>query len=298
MGPDLTISIISADNLELLLPCLDSLLGNTQSIEVEIFVIDNASNDASAKIVREKYPHVTVIQNASRLGFSTNNNLVLDRGRGRYLMLLNDDTLILEGALDQLVAFMDTHPDVGVVGAALLNPDGSSQPSCSRFPNPLTEAVYPATNWSYRLGRSGKPREVDSVCGAALLVRREVYESVGGLDTAFDPIYSEEVDWCYRIRKAGWKIYALPLAQIVHYGSYTMNRVVKRKYELLLSHKALFFRKNYGPVTANVYKTVLRVSTLLKVLWWSLAAYVLRDHETCRERRDLHKYILRTLPSF
>jgi GT2 family glycosyltransferase len=260
--------------------------------------VDNASGDDSVFLIRERYPQVKIIRNTERQGFSTNNNLVLELGQGRYLMLLNDDTLVVEGALDRLVEYMAQHQAVGAVGAQLLNPDGSIQPYRARFPHPVLEAIYPATNWSYRAFPSKESRDVDSVCGAALMVRREVYEAIGGLDTTFDPIYSEEVDWCYRIRKAGWRIVALPTAQVIHYGSYTMNRVVVRKYELLLSHKALFFRKHYGSTSAEIYKSVLRLTTYAKVVGWSLVAFLRRGCHTCRERQRLHQGILQKIPDF
>jgi N-acetylglucosaminyl-diphospho-decaprenol L-rhamnosyltransferase len=301
--PDLTLSVISADNLELLLPCLRSVFASTHRVSLEVFVVDNASTDGTAAAVRAEFPRaefpgVHVLRNETRLGFSTNNNLVLHRGQGRYLMLLNDDTVVLEGAPDHLVDFMDAHPEAGAAGAFLLNADGSFQPAFARFPRPVIEGLWPVGAWSHQLMRgSDRPLEVDSVCGAAMLVRREVIEQVGVLDTAFDPIYSEEVDWCYRIKQAGWRIYACPQAQIVHYGSQTMNRVVPRKYELLLSHKMLFFRKHAGPGAASAYRLSLGISTAGKVLWWTLAGLWPKDRQRSRERRELHWYLLRRLPS-
>ena len=298
MQPDLTVSIISADNLDLLLPCLRSVLENTHRIALEVYVVDNASTDGSAVAVESAFPQVKVIRNEVRQGFSTNNNLVLRQGRGRYLMLLNDDTLVLDSALDRMVEFMEAHPLVGAVGSFLLNPDGSFQPAFARFPHPLVEALWASTNWSHRLIRhTDQPFEVDSICGAAMLVRREVIEQVGVLDIAFDPIYSEEVDWCYRIKQAGWWIYTLPQARIIHYGGQTMNRVMPRKYELLLSHKMLFFHKHAGGGAANVYKATLGLSTAVKLVWWTLVGLLRRDRQASKEKRQLHWYILKCIPS-
>jgi GT2 family glycosyltransferase len=291
--PDLTISIISADNLALLLPCLRSVFSSSQCISLEVFVVDNASADDTGDVVQAEFPQVQVIRNAARLGFSSNNNLVLQQGRGRYLMLLNDDTLVLDGALDGLVAYMEANHQAGVVGSYLLNPDYTLQPSYAAFPNPLFEAVVAATNWvESEAQRQKDALEVDSVSGAAMVVRRAVIEQVGPLDTAFDPIYSEEVDWCYRIKKAGWQIYSLPTSKVVHYGSVTMNRAVPQKYELLLSHKMLFFRKHMGTVAANVYRLTLGVTTAGKVLLWSGRGLI---DEQCLERRDLHRYLFKRI---
>jgi GT2 family glycosyltransferase len=298
MQPDLTISIISADNLDLLLACLRSVFENTHNVALEIYVVDNASTDKTAEIVQVTFPQVKIIQNESRQGFSTNNNMVLDQGLGRYLMLLNDDTLVEDGALDRLVEFLDTHPQAGAVGSFLLNPNGSTQPAFARFPHPFIEALWASTLCSYKSERQAEePFEVDSVCGAAMLIRQEVIEQVGVLDTAFDPIYSEEVDWCYRIKQAGWQIYTLPQARIIHLDGQTMNRAMPRKYELLLSHKMLFFRKHNGIGAANVYKTTLIFSTAIKLVWWSLITMLKSDRQVSRERTHLHWYLLKRIPS-
>ena len=295
MQLDLTISIISAENLDLLLPCLHSVFDTTNHATLEVYVVDNASGDDTAMAVEAQFPQVQVLRNDIRLGFSTNNNLVLDRGQGRYLMLLNDDTLVLPGTLDHMVEFMDAHREVGAVSGAQVDPDGSLQHAFGRFPHPVVEALWPASQWSYRSARrSEEPFEVDWVCGAAMLVRREVIEQVGVLDTAFDPIYSEEVDWCYRIREAGWPICVLPEAQIVHYGGQTMNRALPHKYELLLSHKLLFFKKHSGQSAARVYRASLWASTSVKAMWWMLTGLLQKDR---RERARLHWDLLKRIPS-
>lgn len=299
MAPDLTVSIVSAGNLDLLLPCLRSVFETTHQASLEVFVVDDASPAGIGDAVRAALPHVQIIRQETSQGFSTNNNLVLGQGRGRYLMLLNDDTWVLDGALDRLVAFMDAHPQVGVAGAFLLNPDGSFQPAFARFPTPFLEGLWPAANWSYRARRgASQPFPVDSVCGAALLVRSSVVEQVGLLDPDFDPIYSEEVDWCYRIKRAGWQVYAVPGACIVHYGSQTMDRALLHKYELLLSHKALFFHKHQGPRAAAVYRRALALSTAFKVAYWTLAGLWPPSRQASRQRRQLHLRVLRRIPTW
>jgi GT2 family glycosyltransferase len=290
MQPDLTLSIISADNTDLLLPCLRSIYDTTHNTNLEVWVVDNASTDGTAAAIEAAFPTVKSIQNEVRLGFSTNNNLVLDKGLGRYLMLLNDDTLILGSALDEMVAFMETHPKVGAVSCAQINPDGSWQHAFGRFPNPFIEGLWPSANWSHRLmRRQEEPFEVDWVCGAAMLVRREVIGQVGVLDPAFDPIYSEEVDWCYRIKAAGWKIFLLPHAQIIHYGGQTMNRA--------MPSKVLFFRKHHGNGAATLYKVILGCSTTAKLLWWTVGGLVQRRGSGSVEKRNLHWHVLRRIPA-
>jgi GT2 family glycosyltransferase len=298
MIADLTLSIISADNLALLLPCLRAVFDATRRASLEVRLVDNASADGTAEAVRAAFPQVEVIRNEQRLGFSTNNNRALAQAHGRYLMLLNDDTLVQPGALDSAVEFMDAHPDAGMAGCYLCNPDGTFQPYFARFPDPVIEGIWAAGNWSYRLIRDqSQPFAVDSVCGAALIARRSAVDQAGMLDTAFDPIYSEEIDWCYRVKRAGWKIYALPHARVIHYGGYTMNRTVPRKYELLLSHRALFFSKHRGRSSAFVYRFTLGLTTLCKLLAWSCAGLIRRGDRVSADKLTLHWYILKRIPS-
>jgi len=269
--PDLTISIISADNLTLLLPCLRSVFESTHCITLEVFVVDNAANDGTAAAVQAEFPQVKVICNTTRLGFATNNNLVLRQGEGRYLMLLNDDTIVLDGALDTLVAFADVQHDAGVVGSFLLNPDHTFQAAFSALPNPWIEGFWSTAALFPRLHADAQaPFVTETVCGAALMIRRETMDQVGVLDTAFDPIYAEETDWCRRVALAGWKIYSHPQALIIHYGGQTMDRVPLRKLQLLHSHKALYFRKHHGRWAEVFFRATLCAASLVKVIRYSI----------------------------
>lgn len=284
--PDLTISLISADNLNLLLPCLRSIFDNTHQLTLEVYLVDNASTDDTAEAVRTEFPLVQVIRNETRLGFASNNNLVLEQGQGRYLMLLNDDTLILDGALDTLVAFMDAQPDAGIVGSFLLNPDMSFQAAFSTFPNPWIEGFWSTAAFFPSLKADvTKPFLTDTVCGAALLIRREVMEKIGLLDTRFDPIYAEETDWCFRVKQAGWGVYTHPGAKIIHYGGQTMNRIPETKLELLQRHKALYFRKHHGNLPTLFFKLTLFLVSILKYARHSLPGF--KD----KQQAQLHRYI-------
>jgi GT2 family glycosyltransferase len=266
---------------------------NTHGLHLEIFVVDNASSDSTAAAVETEFPEVTVIRNQCRLGFSTNNNLVLSRGRGRYLMLLNDDTLILDRALDTLVQFADRHPDAGIVGAFLFNGDRTFQAAFSKFPSPWLEGIWPMmTFWPRLWSRSSDPFETDTVCGAALMIRREAMQQVGLLDTRFDPIYAEETDWCLRVKKVGWKVYAHPQARIVHYGGQTMNRLPLRKMELLQGKKALFFEKHYGKTAASFFKVALWLTSFVKALVFSTLVW----RPGYKDKAHVHWHMLGRIP--
>lgn len=288
--PDLTVSIISADNLALLLPCLRSVFAATHHITLEVFVVDNASTDDTAETVQAEFPQVKVLRNAERLGFSTNNNFVLRQGQGRYMMLLNDDTVVLDGALDTLVTFADLRADAGVVGSFLFNPDRTFQAAFSAFPNPWIEGFWSTAALFPRLhAKAEEPFLTQTVCGAALMIRRKTMDQVGLLDTGFDPIYAEETDWCRRVSKTGWKVYSHPRSRIIHYGSQTMDRVPIRKLELLQSHKARYFRKHHGKLAEAYFRTTLCFASLAKVVRYTLLP---KSHPD-RERRQLHWHMMR-----
>jgi GT2 family glycosyltransferase len=292
MVRDLSISIINTDNRDQILDCLRSVYANTHHISLEVIVVDNASTDGSVEAIATEFPEVKLIRNKVRRGFSTNNNLALSQATGRYLMLLNDDTIVQPGAFDRMIEFMHIHSIVGAAGPQLLNPDGSIQQSIGFIPHPLFEAFRPVSSFLRPLNwRPVVPVPVDVISGACLLVRREVVDQVGLLDANFDPLYSEEIDWCYRIRETNWQIYYLPQAQVIHLGSQTMNRVPLHKTERLLEKKALFFRKHYGRGATWLYKLGLLASSLTKVFLWALL--VLPKGETAKQKVAVHWYISR-----
>lgn len=269
VGPDVTVSLIGMDHRDLLRGCLDSLFATALRASLEVYVVDNVSTDGTSEMLARDYPQVHVLRNETRLGFSSNNNLVLARAAGRYAMLLNDDTLVQPGAIDAMVAFMDAHPEAAAAGGQLLNPDGSRQMSFCWFPKPILEALHPLTDrWRIVWPTSDGPFEVDWVSGASLMVRHKVLAEVGLLDPAFDPGYSEETDWCYRIRQHGGRIFAVPAARFIHFGGRTMNRVPVRRVELLYSKRALYFRKHNGAAAMWAFKITLWLASIAKLFYW------------------------------
>ncbi|MGQ9696667.1 MAG: glycosyltransferase family 2 protein [Armatimonadota bacterium] len=254
---DLSVVIVNWNTCVHLRTCLESL-GN-QVIgypQVEVIVVDNASTDGSAQMVRSQFPWVRLIANSENAGYAKGNNQGLVLAEGRFILLLNPDTIVPEGALEKLVSWMDRHPDVGAVGVRLLNPDGSVQPSCRSFPEPaylLYESLGLAVLFphsrrfgAYRMTWFDHNREmdVDQPMGSALAVRREALEDVGLLDEQF-PLFFNEVDWCYRARQKGWRIVFTPEVEIVHYGGSSTSQV--RLSAIAESHRSLvrFYRKHY-----------------------------------------------------
>ncbi|MBI2861924.1 MAG: glycosyltransferase family 2 protein, partial [Chloroflexi bacterium] len=222
-----SVIVVSFNTQERLRECLRSVLAQQDVPAPQVIVVDNASMDGSADMVRDEYPQVELIANQRNLGFAAGNNQALQHCHGHYILLLNPDTVLLEGSLAAMVSFLGDHPDAGVVGAKLLNPDGALQPSCFRFPTlaMLLLDFFPIHSRLLNSRLNGRyPAElydtiftIDHPLGACMMVRREAIDQVGPLDEGFF-MYCEEVDWCFRMRKAGWRNYFLPTAQAIHFG--------------------------------------------------------------------------------
>ncbi|MCA9998618.1 MAG: glycosyltransferase family 2 protein, partial [Anaerolineales bacterium] len=219
---DLSIIIISWNVRELLRRCLASIAAGRGGLALEVIVVDGASHDGSAAMVAADFPWVRLLARDDNVGFPRGNNLGLELANGRYLLLLNPDTELVGDALTTLVRYLDDHPDVGLVGSQLLNSDGSVQSSRRRFPTVAT-AFFESTWLQPYAPRQllahfyvedvadAETAVVDWVTGACMLTRRTVFEQVGGMDEVYF-MYSEELDWCRRIKLAGWEIVYLPTA--------------------------------------------------------------------------------------
>jgi len=272
MAIDLSIVILNWNVRELLDGCLASLRSDHYALE--IIVVDNASRDDSVAMVRAKYPQATVIANAENRGFTGGNNQGIAASHGRYVLVLNPDTLVLGDALDRMVAYLDDHPDVGALGPQLLNPDRSIQSSRRRFPT-LTSAFFEST-WLQGLAPKrilthyymdditpDHAHEVDWLNGACTIFRREVFDRVGVYDAQNFFMYSEELDLCRRVKEAGWKIVYLPEAQVIHYVGQSSDQAVAPRHIYFQTSKVRYFRKWHGSLQANL----LRVFLLGSYLW-------------------------------
>jgi hypothetical protein len=267
---DLTVSIVTYNRCDLLRSCLASVVSNTIGIGFEVIVVDNASTDGSADMVAQEFPHVRLIGNRKNLGFAKPNNQAFAESRGKYFLLLNSDTIVQPGALEAMVQFMDAKSDAGVVGPRLLNPDGTNQASVfSRFPSVLTSVVinslafivldrlFPLWNYPGRfvaaVEMSDQPQEVRHVIGACMMIRSHLYREMGMLDEQFF-IFREETDLCKKIRDAGWKIYYLPAAKVIHYGAggpAAWHPTQPSRIGLAVESEWLYHSKHYGAPAAN-----------------------------------------------
>lgn len=277
---DLSVVIVSWNVRDLLRRCLASVLSAPQPADgdlaplpdreptLEIIVVDNASADGSPDMVRAEFPQVRLIANPDNRGFTAGNNQGLVESTGRFLLLLNPDTEIVGDALSTMMAYMDAHAEVGALGPRLCYPDGSPQPSRRRFPTLATALVESTVVQEWwrdnpllrRYYMADTPDEaiqpVDWVVGACLLVRREVYDQVGGLDEGFF-MYSEEMDWCKRIQDAGWKVVYLPTARVIHHEGKSSEQVVPARHIHFQSSKVRYFRKHHGALQAEALRAFL-----------------------------------------
>jgi GT2 family glycosyltransferase len=219
---DVSVVVVTFNSIAWIERCLASVRGH------ETIVVDHGSTDGTVELVRQRFPDARLVEQEN-LGMGGGNNAGMRIAAGRYFLLLNSDAWVVGDAIEQLAAFVDEHPDVAVVGPRLLNPDGSLQRSARAFPTLwrlATEYLFlrklaprsRALNSFYEGGFDhDEVREVDWLFGAALLVRRDAADEVGLFDEEFF-MFSEETDWCYRFRQAGWKVYFLPRAEVVHVG--------------------------------------------------------------------------------
>ncbi len=284
--PIISISLVHHDGLEALRDCLASLAKNPPAVPYETIVIDNVSTDGAREMLRADYPEVRLICNERRQGFGENQNVGLKASHGKYLLLLNDDTLITPGALDRLREFLESRPQVGVVGPRLLNADGSLQQSAYKFPSPLRcvwentllTAAFPNSPLfgDYRGWAHDRERSVDFVSGAVMLVRREAVEQAGYFDPLFF-MYAEETDWQKRIRKAGWDIAFCPDSVITHLGGQSTEGIKDRQLCEFHRSQIKFMRKHYGASGVFVQRVALLFGAALRVALWALIYPVKRN---------------------
>jgi GT2 family glycosyltransferase/lipopolysaccharide/colanic/teichoic acid biosynthesis glycosyltransferase len=268
--PDVSVIIVNYNIRDFLHQSLVSLQNALKGIRSEIFVVDNASDDGSAEMVKRRFPRVRLIANIANLGFAKANNIALKQARGKFLLLINPDTIVQEDTIRVMVEFLRSHPEAGLAGCKILNPDGSFQPACRRgFPTPWIafakivglSKLFPKTklfgkyNLTYLNTEETYP--VDAVSGSFMMVRKETLEQVGELDERFF-MYGEDIDWCYRIRQAGWQVFYVHSTQIIHYKGESTRRSSMDEIHTFYEAMHLFVEKHFR--SSGFFKIVLRLS--------------------------------------
>jgi len=280
----LSIIIVSYNTIDYLRECLSSI-AQFRIKEMEVFVVDNASIDGSPDMVKTEFPWVRLITNSQNVGFAPANNQALRQCSGKFSMLLNSDTLMLEETIAKIISFMKQHPEAGVVGCKLLNTDGSLQPSATSFPNVIKDTIGIALKGSVLknnsvtraiishagriLGMSAsrfdehlQTKETDYPRGACFTMRREALDQVGLLDKEYF-FTGEEMDWCYRAKQKGWKVYYYPDAAVIHHDHGATKQMMGKVFVQTRKSALRFYQKHYG-----VFKTELMKFFVSLVLFW------------------------------
>lgn len=286
--PEITVSIVSYNTCALLRACLRSLTAREQDGEamLEIIVADNGSTDGSADMVKLEFPHVQLVETGGNIGYGRANNAALANARGRHVFILNSDTEVELGALAEMRDFLDANPNVGAVGGRLILPDGATQPSCATdptlasvfweqtylyklFPANKTTGGYLMTDWDY-----GERRSVEQVCGACIMVKRALWERIGGFDPAYF-MYFEDTDLCVRIREIGAQIWFLPEAKIQHKLGASSGKDWRLRAQMIASYnqsRHYFYRKRQGKGAGIGLKATVLLGASLRLVSWLLLA--------------------------
>jgi GT2 family glycosyltransferase len=260
---DLSIVLVSTDEAHHLARCLASVYGEPHPFAIELLVVDNASTDGTAELLREHYPQAVVLRTAKRRGYIENNNLAIARARGRFVLSMNADVVLEPGTLDVMVDFMDRHPDAAVASCRLVFEDGNLQLTCRQFPTPLTYLfrLPHFLGWVPGLRRFAENRQVrdylmldfdhrttrpvDWMISAFFLLRRSVVGEIGAFAGYLrQPFYLEDVDWCFRARLAGYKAYYVGEVAAVHLYRQGSVRRLNRLSFVHLANILIFFRQH------------------------------------------------------
>ena len=248
---DVSVLIVSSNTRDLLRDCLQSVFSGTKGIAYEVICVDNASTDGSASMVLEEYPQVRLVANGENAGFVRANNQAIGISRGRYVLLLNSDTVVLGNAIAETMRHADENPRCAVATCRVLNHDMTLQRNCSMYPSPgnmllhalFLDRLFPRSRLFGRQAMTwwdfSEAREVETAYGCFALVRRSAIEQVGMMDPVYH-FYGDDPDWCYRFREAGWKILFTPDARIVHWGGKS-TRDINGAYKLQLYGSMLIF---------------------------------------------------------
>jgi hypothetical protein len=283
---EVSFCVVNTEQRELLVRCLDAIARERESLpfDCEVLVLDNASGDGSAGAARRHSAVDEVVALEQRRGKGENDSALLQRARGRYALLLNEDSELLPGSVAALRDALEAHPRAGAAGARLMRPDGTRQPSAWRFPTPAA-ALAAALFLHRRLtvqSRGDITRDVDWAQSAALMVRREAAAEIGWFDPAFF-VYSDEVDFCKRLRDAGWATLYVPEAGAIHHEQLSTGAVPERRIVELSRNRDRYMLKHHSPGAARVVRWLTAWTYALR----SLAALVLPGHDPRRYWRHV-----------
>jgi hypothetical protein len=265
---DISIVIVNWNTKELLLKCIESIKKEKSIYQKEIIVVDNDSSDNSPQVIIDHHPDVHLIRNKANLGFAKANNIGITVSKGSYLCLINSDVEVLDDCLYKLYEFIDSNPQIGIVGPKIFYPDMRDHDSCRNYPtlwNNFCEAIALNKIFSYSKTFSGEHMEyfhhdktlkTDSLVGCFLMIRRAALNQIGLFDEQFF-IFAEELDLCHRIKKSGWDVVFFPEAAIIHHhGASTSKDPLRFSIEQIIS-KIKYWKKHHGRLVVMTFLLIL-----------------------------------------
>ena len=271
---DLSIIIVNYNVKEFLQNLLESVYKAAGKLSIEIIVVDNASDDGSPEIIKQRFPQVKLIENKVNVGFGKANNQALEIAGGKYIVLINPDTIVKEDTFSKLIDFFNKTPDAGLAGCKILNPDGSLQLACRRsFPGPWTSftkvfglsSLFPKSKLFAKYNLTyldeNQTYEVDAISGAFMMMRRDVYEKIGGFDPAFF-MYGEDLDFCYRTQQAGFKVYYFHETEVIHFKGESTKRSKIDETKIFYDAMHLFVKKHFS--SSFVVSWILQFAIILR----------------------------------
>jgi len=288
---DVSIIIVNWNTRDVLYDCVLSVYDQTRDVSFEVILIDNASTDGSVEMVQNEFPQVQLIINQQNRGFAAANNQGIKIARGRYVLLLNPDTIVLDRAIEKTVAFADEHPDIGIIGCQVWESQNTIQKTCFTFPSLKNlvllhsgfKHLFPKSNiWNqekYGSWDRTTEREVDVVSGMFMLVRQAAIQQVGLMDENYF-VYAEETDWCYRFWKNGWRCYFTPTAKILHLdgGSKSTEQISIKMYVQQQKSLLIYYKKKLGWPSWLLAKFIYCFSMLIKTIFWG-STFLFRKSE-------------------
>jgi GT2 family glycosyltransferase len=305
---DLSIILVNWNCLDFTEQCIGSICATTHDVDYEVIVVDNASADAPCQSLVEKFPWMKLVLSEQNIGFGRANNLGVQHSTGRNLLFLNPDTLVLKDALLRMLTDLRGRPNAGAIGCKLFNPDGTLQTTCVQPIPTIFNQIF-ALDWLQRRWPSlpfwGKQalyytgpetvHQVDAVSGAAILVRREVFEEVGGFNPEYF-MYTEEIDLCYVIQRAGWKVLHSSEAQVIHFGGQSSKKCEDGFDDVTMRDSICrFFRRTRGSSYAGLYRICLILSSICRLITvaivWPFAAMLKKPSERIYLTRVFRKWL-------
>jgi GT2 family glycosyltransferase len=296
---DISIIIVSWNAKDYLDDCLNSIIQETIEYNTKIIVVDNASSDGSPEMVQEKYPSVTLICNQTNLGFAKANNVGIKQSTGEYIFLINSDVTLISGCINQMIAYMEQHTGIGILGPKILDKDRKSQRSCMEYPTLWNvfcrtfalDVCFPHSRmfsgllmkyWSH-----DNVRSVDTLNGCFWMVRRDALNQVGLLDERFF-IYGEDIDWCKRFRDAGWDVVFFPGAQAIHYGGASSSNAPVRFYVEMQRANLQLWKKHHKRVTQLGFTILIWIHQILRVSGYAIT-YAFKPRERITAQFKIHR---------